>query len=361
MIGRLFRVVAVLGALAVCVATAFLVYGALERGLSLGRLAPSADWDRPVSDAPTRVRFSVQRGQSAADVGAELERRGLIRSALAFRWEVESRGLGSRLQAGEYELSPSMSTREIIDILARGAVAEATRLTVVDGWRAEQVASRMEELGLGRADEILRIIRSPRAYGLTPPDPAASTLEGYLFPDTYNIDTSASAVQVIATMLEQFNRRFDDRLRQQATARGLTIAQAVTLASIVEREAAQPAERPLIASVYHNRLAAGMKLAADPTVQYALAEKDPRAAAGYGYWKPRLSRQDLEVDSPYNTYTINGLPPAPICNPGLASLEAAVQPADTPYLYFVARGDGTHAFASTSEEHLANVERYGSE
>jgi UPF0755 protein len=201
-------------------------------------------------------------------------------------------------------------------------------------------------------------VQSPAEFGLAAPDPAARTLEGYLFPETYDFDSQTSPVVLVERLLRQFERRFGEDLRRRAAERGLSIHQAVTIASLVEREAANPAERPLVAAVYHNRLAAGMKLDADPTVQYAVANLDLNQALRYGFWKRDLSSEDLQVNSPFNTYRVPGLPPGPICSPGLASLQATVEPAKVGYLYFVARGDGSHAFADTLAEHNANVDRY---
>jgi UPF0755 protein len=357
MIGAIVRLFFLLVALALCAAAALFVYSLLGNGPSLSALSP-ANLDAPMSDTPSREKLTIRPGESATEVGNELQERSIIRSALAFRWEVESRGIGNKLEAGEYEVSPSMSTREIVAVLGRGAARPGTAITVIEGWRTEQIADRAEQLHLGRADEIVRLARAPREAGLQPPDPSASTLEGYLFPDTYQLDPNVSSLDLVNAMLKQFNRRVDDGLRQGAATRGLTIAQAVTLASIVEREAAVESERPLVASVYLNRLQAGMRLEADPTVQYALAARDPPAARGYGYWKRDLSLQDLQVESPFNTYRVSGLPPGPICSPGLASLQAVVNPAATKYFYFVARGDGTHAFAETHDAHLKNVQQY---
>jgi UPF0755 protein len=351
------RLVAILISLVVCLGAGVFVYVSLGNVPPLGQLLPT-DWDRPMSDTHQREAFQVKSGQSATAIGEELERRGLIRSSLAFRWEVQSKGVGAHLGAGDYELSPSMSTREIVAVLARGAASAGTRVTILEGWRADQVALRIEQFGLGQAELLLRIVRAPREHGLTPPDTGATTLEGYLFPETYEFEPGSRPDQILQAMIGQFNRRFDEALRGQAAGRGLTLGQAVTLASIIEREAAEPSERPIVASVFHNRLSVGMKLDADPTVQYAVDGLNLRAAATYGFWKRELTLDDLQVDSPYNTYRLAGLPPGPICSPGLDSLKAAVSPAQTRYLYFVARGDGTHAFAETEQEHQVNVQRY---
>jgi UPF0755 protein len=358
MIGALFRLLAMGAMLAICAGVALVVYSALGNASLLGSWLPT-DWAGPVSGSPQRVTFTVEPGQSAGAVGEELERRGLIRSPLIFRWEVESRGIGNKLEAGEYELSPSMSTAEIVAVLARGASRRGASLTVLEGWRVDQLALRMEELGMASAEDVMRRAHAPRDFGLIPPDPSARSLEGYLFPDTYEVDPKSDPNQLLEKMLAQFERRFGEQLRRKAESRGLSMHQAVVLASIVERETAISSERPLVASVYLNRLAMGMKLQADPTVQYALASLDLQRARSGGFWKKELTLDDLQVDSAFNTYQNTGLPPAPICNPGLDSLTAVVEPAQTRYLYFVARGDGSHVFAETSEEHLANVRRYG--
>jgi UPF0755 protein len=316
--------------------------------------------DAPVSDDSTRVVFTVQPGRSAAQIGEDLSALGLIRSPLTFRTIVETRGVGSRIESGEYQLSPSMTTGEIVTVLSRGASRSGISVTIPEGWRAEQSAQKIEALGIAHADEVLDLVRGGAATGLPlgEPLPAGATLEGYLFPETYEVPKGASARTLVEMMVRQFDKGVTPKLRQQLSARGLTLHQGVTLASIVEREAAIPAEQPLIASVYLNRLKRDMPLQADPTVQFAVATANLVEALSFGYWKRDLSLDDLRQPSPYNTYVQRGLPPGPICSPGLAALEAVANPADTEYLYFVAKGDGSHVFATTDTEHAANVERY---
>ena len=191
----------------------------------------------------------------------------------------------------------------------------------------------------------------PEAYPFLQSIPDPPSLEGYLFPDTYNIDPEAAASEIVDQMLENFEVRVSTEIRDAFERQGLTLHQAVTLASIIEREAVVPEEQPVIASVFLNRLALGMNLDADPTVQYALGLTEG------GWWKAELTVEDLEIDSPYNTYRYEGLPPGPIANPGLSALQAVAAPEDTPYLYFRALcdGSGRHAFATTFEEHLQNA------
>ncbi len=331
-------------------------------------------WDAPVGADDTRQTFVVRPGQSATEIGEELAGRGMIRSPLVFRMLVESRGLGAQIESGEYQLSPAMTTNEVVTVLSRGAVHRGLTLTIPEGWRAEQAAQKVEALGLGTATEFMALVRAGPAALATPATgsgpaptagpplatviPAGQSLEGYLFPDTYEIDKQANVRTIVDTMARQFERRFTPQLRERAANRGLSIHEVVTLASIVEREAARPVEQPTIASVYLNRLKIDMPLQADPTVQFAVAQANPGAAVGFGFWKSELTATDLQVDSPYNTYIRRGLPPGPICSPGADAVEAVIQPAETDYYYFVARGDGSHAFARTETEHRANVERH---
>ena len=317
--------------------------------------------DTPVSPEDSRkVVFTVPPGRSAVQIGDDLAAQNLIRSPLTFRTLVEARGVGSKIESGDYELSPSMTTGEIVTVLSKGASRSGITVTIPEGWRAEQAAQKLEELGIARSDDVLGLVRGGAATGLPraePPPPGAS-LEGYLFPETYEVAKGASARTMVEMMARQFDKAVSVSMRQRIQARGLTLHQGITLASIVEREAALPAEQPIIASVYLNRLKHDMPLQADPTTQYAVANADLQAALGFGYWKNELSRDDLRSLSPYNTYVQHGLPPGPICSPGLAAIDAVANPAETEYLYFVAKGDGSHVFAKTDAEHAANVERY---
>jgi UPF0755 protein len=315
-------------------------------------------WDAPASEVESRQVFTVQPGQSASEIGTELYARGLIRSPIVFRMLVETRGVGARIEAGEYTLSPTMSTNEIITVLSRGAVRRGVTVTIPEGWRAEQAAQKIETLGLATAPDVMAVVRAPQGLPVGDLVPPGQSLEGYLFPDTYEVDREADARRLVEMMVRQFNSMLTPELRRKAAGTGLSVHQAVTLASIVEREAAQPEERPIVASVYLNRLRAGMPLQADPTVQFAVASANLAEALGFGFWKRDLTLGDLQFPSPYNTYTNRGLPPGPICSPGLDALEAVLSPAQTDYYYFVARGDGSHAFARSEPEHRENVDRY---
>jgi len=302
---------------------------------------------------------TVPSGATAASIGTTLRQRGLVRSAIVFRLAAEQAGVGTSLAAGDYELSRSMSTNEIIQILSLGQVKRGLLATIPEGWRSEQIADRLEATGFASRDDFLRAVAAPESVpGFEVVAPATPPrLEGYLFPETYEVPQKVSGTRAAELMVRMFSQRVGDPLRLQNDSK-LTTAQVLTLASIVEREAKQPAERSTIASVYLNRLAASMPLQADPTVQYALASRDGPAASAYSYWKD-LQPSDLQIDSPYNTYVVSGLPPGPICNPGEASIRAVLQPAKTDFMYFVATtdGSGTHLFAKTLAEHNANVQK----
>lgn len=339
----------------------YFVLGDSSSNLSAG-IGQLADPLAPVDpqDSGTQV-VTVPPGSTAGDIGITLQQRGLIRSGLFFRLAAEQSGVGSSLAAGDYELSRSMSVAEILQVLAKGQVKRGLVATIPEGWRSEQIADRLEQSGFTSHDEFLRAVSAPESVPgfdlltFSAAEPPAR-LEGYLFPQTYEVPQKVSGTRAAEMMVRMFSQRMGDALRSQPESK-LTPHQVLTLASIVEREAKQPAERATIASVYLNRLAAKLPLQADPTVQYAVANRDGPAAAAYNYWKLDLSQADLQIDSPFNTYLIPGLPPGPICNPGEASIRAVLQPAKTDFMYFVANtdGSGTHLFARTLDEHNANV------
>jgi UPF0755 protein len=325
-------------------------------GSAVGQMDPGAPVDP--NDA-SKVTVNIPPGSTANDIGAELQQRGLVRSSLFFRYAADQAGVGGNLAAGNYELSKSMSTPEIIQVLAKGEVKRGLVATIPEGWRSEQIADRLQATGFASRDEFLKAVTAPASVpgADTLPQPSVPRLEGYLFPETYEVPQQVSGNHAAELMVRMFSQRVGDAVRTPSDAR-LTPEQVVTLASIVEREAKVPTERATIASVYLNRMAQNMPLQADPTVQYAVATRDGVGAAAYDYWRS-LTPDDLTISSPYNTYQHTGLPPGPICNPGEASIRAVLEPADTDYLYFVARNDGSgaHLFAKTLDEHNANVAR----
>ena len=305
---------------------------------------------RPLDETGGEQTFTIEMGESVDSVAAHLQEVGLIRDAEALRSYLIYSGLDTSIQAGQYKLSPTMSAIDIAREF-QDATSEEVTFVILAGWRMEEIAAAIPTSGLSiSAEEFLEMARSPfDGYDYLE---GAPTTEGFLFPDSYILARNATATEVVNTFVRTFGLRLLPDLRNGFTNQNLTIYQAVTLASIVEREAVQDEEKALIASVYLNRWRIGMKLDADPTVQYA-----------YGYdftertwWKNPLELQDLQFDSPYNTYLYAGLPPAPIANPSLEALQAVAFPAETPYYFFRAKCDGSgfHDFSETFEEHLGN-------
>ncbi len=312
---------------------------------------------KPLLPEGSPVSFTVYPGESPYSIAERLEEAGLISSARLFYAYIRYNDLGQKLEAGDYTLSPAMTIPEIARALQHGRVREIT-LTIPEGWRMEQLAQYLEEKGVMSARDFLAAAQRDlwvARYDFLKDVPEGATLEGYLFPDTYRLPVPASPQDLLTRMLDNFGARVTPEMRARAQEMGFTLFQVVTLASIVEREAVIPQERPVIAGVYLNRLRRGMYLQADPTVQYA---KGYDKATGR-WWPPITIEEMSSVQSPYNTFLNPGLPPGPICSPGLDSIKAVLYPAETDYLFFFSRGDGSHVFSRTYEEHLENQKRYG--
>jgi len=290
---------------------------------------------------------TIEPGSSVRAMGVALANAGVVRDARSFQIAARLKGAEKRLQAGEYRFDRPATAFDVVERIARGDVF-ARPITFPEGRTAAEMAALYEERGFGPAADFQAAARD--ASLIRSLDPAAEDLEGYLFPSTYRLPRSTSARALVALMVQSFETSLDADLRSAASARGFSVREAVTMASLVEEEARKPEERPMISAVYHNRLKIGMGLQCDATVIYALQRA--------GRWNGNITKADLSMDSPYNTYRYRGLPPGPIANPGRASLEAAVKPAEVPYLYYVSRNDGSHAFATTLEEHNRNVEQY---
>ena len=300
---------------------------------------------RPYKGYQDEERFvEIPEGAGTSSIGTRLAAAGVIRDTVTFRFELARTGTGRRLQAGEYRFDRPMTVGEVVAKLARGDVY-LRPITFREGLTIRQMAELFESKGFGPASEF--VAAAANAEPIHHLDPEARDLEGYLFPDTYALPRRTTAAQLVARMVEGFEKVLTPELRAQAASRGQNVRELVTLASIVEKETGNPHERPLVSAVCWNRLRIGMRLQVDPTVIYAL-ERARR-------YNGNITRDDLEYDSSYNTYRYAGLPPGPIAAPGRASLEAAANPANVPYLYFVSRNDGSHAFAATLDEHNRNV------
>lgn len=312
-----------------------------------GRQGPAA------SDQRRLVFIKVTEGDSAGDIGERLEEEGVIESGRLFRILTALMGLQDDLEAGDYEFFTGETALAAVLRISRGETSARTVL-IREGLRKEEIAELLEERGVVSAAQFLRALSEPYRASFLRRLPPGAGLEGFLFPATYSFPLDATAHEVVQEMVTAFDQRFRAEIAPRLRRTNLSLYQVVILASIVEREARVPEDRPLIASVLLNRRARGMKLDADPTVQYALGN-DPASVERYGYWKQRLTLDDLATPSPYNTYMKAGLPPGPIANPGLDSILAVLEPADTDYLYFVARPEGRHVFAKTLEEHQRNI------
>jgi UPF0755 protein len=300
----------------------------------------------PIGQGDPRI-VEVQTGQTVSEVADMLWETGLIRSKRTFVAAAYVTRQWSRVQAGRHELGPSMSLLEILDALCRQAQRDWRWTTIPEGYTLAETAAKIEEERLGRAADFLHEASRPQTFEVAFPLPHDS-LEGYLFPDTYRVDTDQTERDMVAQMLRRFEQVVWRDLHGGKDADDeWPLRKTLILASMVEKEAQREEERAVIAGVYVNRLRRGQLLECDATVQYALGDKR----------KARLTYEDLEIDSPYNTYLHAGLPPGPICSPGEASIRAAMAPATVPYLYYVARPDGSHVFSRTFEEHRAAIAR----
>lgn len=301
-------------------------------------------WAALLPVKPRETKFVLLRpGWTTRHIAHELQQEGVIRSANAFLMAHYARGLGN-LRAGEYKFDAPASALEVRRRLMKGDVYART-VVIPEGYNMYDVAAAVEQAGLGTAADFITAAKGD-LFLLKDLDPNATSLEGYLFPDTYQFTRIDSAHEMVIAMVHRF--------RQTAQKIGLLtrgdLHRTVTMASIIEKETAAPEERPMVASVYYNRLGRHMALGADPSVVYA--------ALLAGRYRGTIYQSDLQFDSPYNTYKYAGLPPGPIANPGAASLQAAMNPAQTDYLYFVSDNNGHHRFSRSMEEHARNVAAY---
>jgi len=293
------------------------------------------------------VTFEVAKGLSARAVIGRLNEEGLVRSAWPLRWACRLYYPGERFKAGEYFFAAPLPAKAALFTIFSGRIY-LQPVTVPEGLTEQEMVALLKPGDAAAASAFQEAFRNTAL--IADLDPQAQDLEGYLFPETYDLPRRWPASGLVEAMIAGFHRVFDGPRRLRAAELGLTVRDTVILASLIEKETAVPEERQLVSAVFHNRLKLGMKLDCDPTVAYALKRE--------GRYTGRLLLRDLKLDSPYNTYLHAGLPPGPISNPGASSLEAALHPAPIDYLYFVARGDGSHRFSRTLSEHLAAVEKY---
>ena len=290
-------------------------------------------------------RVEVRRGHNTSTILTTLQKEGVLRDQWIPLIYMKLVRRGDSLKAGVYEFDKALAPVDVIDKLVRGDVILKS-ITIREGLDRFAIAKIFSAEGLGTEEEWKKATGEPDLVRDIAPD--AQSLEGYLFPDTYKFDPGTPATTIVKAMVANFRKNWGHEIA--FISNDLNVHQTVTLASIVETEAQLPQERPIVASVYLNRIRKHMLLGADPTVIYAMKLE--------GRWNGNIRKADLQLASPYNTYKTPGLPPGPIANPGLASLRAAASPASTPFLYFVARNDGSHVFSTNHEEHTRNVEKY---
>lgn len=312
---------------------------------------------QPTAASDQVVPYTLKQGTSTATVADELAQNGLIKNALAFKVYLKMKSEGSEFKAGDYEFTPGLTYDQIITKLdnAEVVVPKTMKFTIPEGYTVTQIADKLSEAGYVDRDAFMKLVDDPSSLKLAQElkvptgDGILHPLEGYLFPATYDLPIESTESDIIANMLlaTRTKLRSIDNLDAQLKERNLTVHQLLTEASLVEREVVVPEERAQVAGVIDNRLKQKMKLQIDATVQYALGKQ-----------KDRLLYSDLKIDSPYNTYLHEGLPPGPIANPGLDAIKAALAPEASEYLYYVTKKDGTggHLFAKTYQEHLKNIE-----
>jgi len=298
---------------------------------------------RPLGTKFQPQLIRIREPLTAEAISDQLGKRQLVRNPGLLAWWLKRYGK-AQVTPGDYEFSSDMEMRRIADILIR---EQFTRnwVTFPEGWTRFKIANRLQERGLAKAEEFLSLCRQPKNYadiGIPLPE---RDLEGYLFPNTYRLPPGSGAETAVRILLNGFKRYAYESFKEEIEKSGYTLHQILTVASMIEKEALHDKDRPLIAAVIYNRLKKGMPLQIDATVLY-----------GMGQWKNRVLYSDLQHASPYNTYLNKGLPPGPIANPGLASLRAALEPADVDYLFYVAQADGYHRFTKTYSEHLKAIE-----
>ena len=303
---------------------------------------------QPANPGTSKVRFVVPQGATFHEVADTLHRTGLIDSVMVFDLYARYKHLDRNVQAGAYELSRNLNMIQILTAL-QTAIPDEIFLTIPEGFTIKKTAAALDKGGLIKgSDYIALAVPGQFTYDFLKDLPPGASLEGFLFPDTYLIPRNGTAKDLIKAQLDTFKKLWDDTRRGQAVQRKLNPLQIVTIASMIEREALYQEDRPLVASVIYNRLAAGWPLQIDATVLYAK-----------GVWQSSVTTQDRMVQSPYNTYLHTGLPPGPIANPGIKAIDAALQPANTGYFFYLSDKQGHNHYAKTNEEFARLLKQYG--
>jgi len=306
----------------------------------------------PVSSSPDLKSFGVTSGQGSTEISRQLKQQGFIRSPLVFQFYVWTQGISSKLKTGEYFLSQNLSSQEIAEILFKGpGKTKEKRLTFIEGWTLNDFANYLENQGMVKSQDFWPAVQQKASYWdqyeFLAAKPKNLDLEGYLFPDTYRIYSDTTAEEIVKKMLDNLGAKLTDDILSEIKRQGKTVHEILTLASILEKEVSTDSDRKLVADIFYKRLAADIALQADSTVNYASGKSVSRASAG-----------DLKIDSPYNTYKYRGLPPGPICNPGLSAIMAAIYPTPNSYYYFLTTPEGKVIYSQTYDEHVAAKNKY---
>jgi UPF0755 protein len=317
---------------------ALLIIGILTYGLIYAVTPPAGQ--------VSSKTVTLEKGLAFRQIALTLERESVITGAMQFVLLGRLLNAGHQVKAGEYCFDLPMSPWQVLRKITRGHV-KTYRITIPEGYTLVQIANLLDSHGIVAKEDFLRETSSPELLSRYQIEVQGSSLEGYLFPDTYAWSKGSDPSAVIQFFLRRFREVYTPEMAQKTRSLGLSEREALTIASIVERETSDPRERPLVSAVVHNRLKKKIRLQSDPTVIYGIPD-----------FNGNLTREDLRRYTRYNTYLIPGLPPGPICNPGLSSIQAALSPAPVDYLYFVSKNDGTHHFSVTLEEHDKAVDKY---
>jgi len=309
----------------------------------------------PVSGNEEEVVFNIKDGESVKEIGVNLEAVELIRSAYWFEVYVFFDGSQSNFIAGDYLLGKDSNIKEVVDILTSGQVADEQVITIIEGWNSVEISDYLAEQGVVEKNDFLKAVATKdsrrlipdKIYNLLVDKPAEQDLEGYLFPDTYRIYEDATSVDIIKKMLDNFEIKFTDQMKQDVEAGNMSIYEIITLASIIEKEVRTDTDRKIAAGIFYDRMNLGVALQSDATVNYVTGKQALQP-----------SSEDLKVDNLYNTYKYKGLPPGPICNPALSAIMAAIYPEKSEYFYFLTKPDGSTVFSKTYDEHLENKRKY---
>lgn len=296
--------------------------------------------------AETKIEISIKSGEGLRLIGKDLEEKKIIKHSFPVLVYLKLRGLAGDIKAGEYEIPANSTPLEVIDILTKGKVA-SIKITIPEGWTVTQTAEYLAKKEIVSKEQFLTAVKKKAKYDFLKDKPDSVDLEGFLFPDTYQISKQATADEIVSKMLANFDKKVTSEMRAQVSASDYNLYQVVTLASIVEKEVSKPQDRKIVAGIFLSRLEEGMKLQSDVTLQYFLGED-----------KKTFSYDETQINSPYNTYMVDGLPVGPISNPGLESINAVLNPEKTDFRYFLAAKDGTTYYSKTLEEHEEKKAKY---